>query len=352
MRRSFLILSAFIAASMLQMPPVIADGQGLSIGVEIKSGDSGNSDIGSTRNLWMAVGQGNTLYRKFVVEGSPKYNLRVIPEIHEMLFINDVPSYSSKFSPANDWVKFQEQFPTDFIVKAGKKKQFTMAITPPFDIPDQIVNAYLVVRVEAVDKQGNALSPNQGANVPLRAQLATPMWLGIGNPKQYKMNFRVNEIAGVKYGGNKYLRVFGQNDGKSPIAPWGRVQMKSLDFDLPTQGPFEFYTFGVKAQTPFNFDVEIPKNMGEGNWTIYVELRQGNYLVNKTFIENLEFKKVEGSNDTLVKESSLSIGEYSNVFLPLAGIMLLLFGYWKTQQSNRRLKHELALAQRPPDDSV
>jgi hypothetical protein len=352
MRTLVSLFTAIVLVLSGQHSDVFAD-EGLSIGVDIKTGDSGNSDIGATRNLWIAVQQGNTIYRDFTVVGSKKYNLKVIPEITQMLFVNDKPTFSTELSPANSWIKFQEQFMTDFVVKAGKTKRFTMAITPPFDISDQIFDAYLVIRVEAVDEKGRPLTAETGASVPLKAQLATPMWLGVGNPKKYRLNVKINDIQGVRYGGKKYLRIYAQNNGRSPIAPQGRIQLKNLDFQMPSHDPYEFYTFGVKPRTPFSFDVEMDKEMPRGKWSVLAELRQGNYIVTKNFRKNITFKTLDRLDGDNPETASMGIGQYSNLLFPLIGLVLVALAFWRMQTSNKRLKRELSIVgRRPPDDST
>lgn len=355
MRHKLISVLYIILALGLSLIPQDVRAEGLGVSVRILPGESGSGDIGTTRNLWLAVGQGNTIYREFVVKGSKDFDVKVIPKINQLDYVNGEAVFSPEFSPINDWVKFEEQFPTDFIVRAKKEKRFTMAITPPFDFPDQILEAYLVIRVEPVDKNGNALSRSGGASVPLQAQMATPMWLGVGNPKKYRLNFRIDDVAGVKYDEKKYIRVYGTNKGKSPIAPNGNLQMKSLDFEMPTQGPFPFYTFGVKPDTKFSFDVPVDNKLVKGNWLTYVVLKQGNYIVTKSISKSIKFRTIKKLNqiEDRANDYQFAIGDYTNLILPTLGIGLIVFAYWRTVNSNRRLKRELALVKSsPPDDSV
>jgi hypothetical protein len=121
------------------------------------------------------------------------------------------------------------------------------------------------------------------------ARVAQPVFVGVGDYEDFIVNFEIADVDGIKNFQDKFLRVYLDNQGKTPISPSGQLQLKNMDFEQGTLGPFPFYSATIFPDSKAFIDVPIPSSVNPGKWKIFVSASQGNVTETREFEKNLTF---------------------------------------------------------------
>jgi hypothetical protein len=163
-----------------------------------------------------------------------------------------------------------------------------MKIAPPKDAKSGSYEAYLIVNASdpGVYKSSGKITE---AVIKNSARVAQPVFVGVGDYEDFVVNFEITDVDGIKNFQDKFLRVYLDNQGKTPISPSGQLQLKNMDFEQGTLGPFPFYSATISPDSKAFIDVPIPSSVNPGKWKIFVSASQGNVTETREFEKNLTF---------------------------------------------------------------
>jgi hypothetical protein len=199
--------------------------------------------------------------------------------------IDGEPAISNDASEILPWVEFSEN---NFILRKNQSKTVTMKIAPPKDSKSGSYEAYLIVSASDPSTYKSSGKVTE-AVIKNSARVAQPVFVGVGNYEDFIVNFEIIDVDGIKNFQDKFLRVYLDNQGKTPISPSGQLQLKNMDFEQGTLGPFPFYSATISPDSKVFIDVPIPSSVNPGKWKIFVSASQGNVTETREFEKNLTF---------------------------------------------------------------
>jgi hypothetical protein len=203
----------------------------------------------------------------------------------KLQLIDGEPAISNDASEILPWVEFSEN---NFILRKNQSKTVTMKIAPPKDSKSGSYEAYLIVSASDPSTYKSSGKVTE-AVIKNSARVAQPVFVGVGNYEDFIVNFEIIDVDGIKNFQDKFLRVYLDNQGKTPISPSGQLQLKNMDFEQGTLGPFPFYSATISPDSKVFIDVPIPSSVNPGNWKIFVSASQGNVTETREFEKNLTF---------------------------------------------------------------
>lgn len=284
--RCVLALALFGAFNFQSVNLAAANGN-LGVGLRVIPGGSGTTESGLTGNtkLWFVVKQGETFSRDLLLTGSSTLDQKVSLSLVQLARVDGEPSVTNVVSEVSPWVIYSKN---DFILKKNDVANVRISVSPPVDLKSSSFEAYLVVTASGLE----SITKDDGitkAVIKNSARVAQPVFIGVGNYEDFKINFEIKDVDGIKNSDGKFIRVFIDNQGKTPISPSGTVQIKNLDFEQAAIGPFEFYSATIAPKSKAFIDVPIPSAVNPGNWKIFVRATQGSVTETSEFTKNLTF---------------------------------------------------------------
>ncbi len=280
--QTFLAILLFVSGNINYSAVAVGD---LSVGLRVVPKSQTGSDISSNTKLWFVVKQGDRSSRELVLTGSSSLDQVIKFSLVNLQRVDGEPAISNELSKLDKWATFSEN---GFILKRNQSRVITMEISPPTDIQSESIEAYLVV--SASDAK---LSKSSGeiteALIRNSARVAQPVFVGVGNYEDFKVDFEITDVDGIKTLRDRFIRVFIGNKGRTPISPSGQIQLKSLDFEQGTLGPYSFYSATIGPDSKAYIDVPVPNTVTPGKWRIFVRASQGNVTETREFEKNLTF---------------------------------------------------------------
>jgi hypothetical protein len=320
-RYRVLILAIFCLVASTFTGRASADELGVGLQILPEPSNSVAGAITNNNKLWFALQKGQKVDRRIQITGSKYSDVRATLELFAAQRVNDELTFSEELSTANDWISFSEN---NFIVKKGEQKMVTVTMTIPDDQADQTLEAYLGLTVESTSPHPAVGSG--GAAVPQIARVAQPVFIAVGEADALKVDFDIKSVRGMLLGNQKYLVIEIRNNGRTPIDPNGIVQLKNLDFESTTLGPYKYFVPSIPPTTTANVQVAVPDEVLEGKYRIFVSARQGYLIIERQFDVDLEFR-----------EMATIAWEYVLPFV--AGIALLFYALrsWRSPRRKSRM---------------
>ena len=278
-----LLLTTFIGSTLFL--PQMAIAGDLGVGLRVIPKSSTSSQISGNTKLWFVVKQNDVTTRELVVSGSNSMDQLVKFSLAKLQRIDGEPAISNDASEILPWVEFSEN---NFILRKNQSKTVTMKIAPPKDSKSGSYEAYLIVSASDPSTYKSSGKVTE-AVIKNSARVAQPVFVGVGNYEDFIVNFEIIDVDGVKNFQDKFLRVYLDNQGKTPISPSGQLQLKNMDFEQGTLGPFPFYSATISPDSKVFIDVPIPSSVNPGKWKIFVSASQGNVTETREFEKNLTF---------------------------------------------------------------
>jgi hypothetical protein len=278
------LLFTTLVGSTLFLPHQATAGD-LGVGLRVIPSSSASSQISGNTKLWFVVKQNDMTTRELVVSGSNSMDQLVKLSLAKLQRIDGEPAISNDASEIMPWVEFSEN---NFILRKNQSKTVTMKIAPPKDSKSGSYEAYLIVNASdpiAYKSSGKVTE----AVIKNSARVAQPVFVGVGNYEDFIVNFEIIDVDGIKNFQDKFLRVYLDNQGKTPISPNGQLQLKNMDFEQGTLGPFPFYSATISPDSKVFIDVPIPSSVNPGKWKIFVSASQGNVTETREFEKNFTF---------------------------------------------------------------
>jgi hypothetical protein len=293
----------------LAMPTVAAEGN-LGLSLQILQGDSSSSGIESNTRLWFVVEPGKSKSRTFIVKSTSAISEKITLSIDAVKRVNGQSQLAiGENSPIEGWVSFGTN---DFVLAPKAIKGIVMTITVPVDEDINSFSAMLLVKASAVSDQES----KDAYSVPGAAQIAAPIFLGVGTEDEFVTEFEIKDVFGVNTTEGKALRVEIKNNGKTPVSILGDVQVSGITFQTDTLGPFNYETETIAPGESKYADAIVGDQIVEGKWRIYITASQGAITETREFEKNIIYT---GSNSLFPFLIRVAIGVIS--------LLLLLWAY-------------------------
>ncbi len=291
------------------MPTVAAEGN-LGLSLQILQGDSSKSGLESNTRLWFVVEPGTSKSRTFIVQSTAAVSEKISLSIGAVKRVNGQSQLAiGETSPIESWVSFNTN---DFILAPKALKKIVMTFTVPVDEDVNSFSAMLLVKASGVSNQES----KDAYSVPGAAQIAAPIFLGVGTEDEFITEFEIKDIFGVETTEGKVLRVEIKNNGKTPVSILGDVQVTGITFQTDTLGPFNYETETIAPGESKFADAIVGDQIVEGKWRIYITASQGAITETREFEKNITYT---GSNSLFPLLIRVAIGVIS--------LLLLLWAY-------------------------
>jgi hypothetical protein len=304
--------------------PQHATGGDLGVGLRVIPKSSATSQISGNTKLWFVVKQNDATTRELVVSGSNSMDQLVKLSLAKLQRVDGEPAISNDESEITPWVEFSEN---NFILRKNQSKTITMKIAPPKDAKSGSYEAYLIVNASDPSAYKSSGEVTE-AVIKNSARVAQPVFVGVGNYEDFIVNFEIVDVDGIKNFQDKFLRVLLENKGRTPISPSGQLQLKNMDFEQGTLGPFPFYSATISPDSKAFIDVPIPSSVNPGNWKIFVRASQGNVTETREFEKNLTFTNRFNF-----------LGAAIRVIALVLGLVLALWAYRTLRPRRDRVTH-------------
>jgi hypothetical protein len=279
------VISVSSLLGLTLLLPNLATAGDLGVGLRVVPNSSTNSQISGNTKLWFVVKQNDATSRELVLSGSNSMDQQVRLSLVKLQRIDGEPAISNEASDIAPWIAFSEN---NFVLRKNQSKSITMKIAPPTDAKSGSYEAYLIVSASDAKAYKSSGEVTE-AVIKNSARVAQPVFVGVGNYEDFVVNFEIADVDGVKTLQDKFIRVFLDNKGKTPISPSGQIQLKNMDFEQGTLGPFPFYSATISPDSKAYIDVQVPNTVNPGNWKLFVRASQGNVTETREFEKNLTF---------------------------------------------------------------
>lgn len=290
MKKRLLIcaLLAFIGISQVAMISP-ARAESLGIGITIVP-DPTSPTLNSNSNLWFGGEAGKQLQRKVIVTSASTIDQLVVFSLLDLVIVDGEEFVDSQSeSDKSSWLKVS---PNNFVLAPGSGQEVTLTLTIPEDAEDEASISFL--RIQASDAAGfdpNSEDAGTGTKAVLAGAAAVDIetWIGVGDALLLIPKFEFLPPRGIIRDGKKYIRSGFQNRGLVPLLVTGELTLNDQTFAGRTFGPYEYQASGIEENQQGTFEVEVPEEVQEGPWQIYITARMGNVRENRLFTLNLTF---------------------------------------------------------------
>ena len=309
-----LAITVLLISLVFPLFPIEASAGNLGVGLRVLPGGDGSSNTEITGNtkLWFVVKQGASFSRELILTGSSSVDQKINLSLVQLARVDGEPSVTDVKSEILPWVTFSDN---DFLLKRNTSSNVILTVSPPTNIKSSAFEAYLIVTASGLE---TATKDDGVTKAVLKnsARVAQPVFVGVGSYEEFKIDFEIKDVEGKKTSTEKFLRIYLDNRGKTPISPSGQVQLKNMDFEQGTIGPLNFYASTIQPKSKAFVDVILPPEVNPGNWKIFVRATQGSITVTREFDKNLTFTNSFGLFFILIR-----------LIILLAGIALSLWIY-------------------------
>ncbi len=302
-------LLTIIFSLFFVMPTVAAEGN-LGLSLQILQGDSSNSGLESNTRLWFVVEPGTSKSRKFIVQSSAGISEKISISIGALKRVNGKSQLAiGEVSPIKSWASFSAN---EFVLTPRGSKEINITFAVPEDEEIGSYAAMLLVKASSVSTK-ESIDPYR---VPGAAQIAAPIFLGVGTEDEFVTEFEIEDVFGVNTTEGRALRVEIKNNGKTPVSILGDVQVSGITFQTDTLGPFDYETETIAPGESKFADAIVGDQIVEGKWRIYITASQGAITETREFEKNIIYT---GSNSLFPFLIRVAIGVIS--------LLLLLWAY-------------------------
>lgn len=291
------------------MPTVAAEGN-LGLSLQILQGDSSKSGLESNTRLWFVVEPGKSKSRTFIVQSTAAVSEKISLSIGAVKRVNGQSQLAiGETSPIENWVSFDTN---DFVIAPKADKKIVMTLTVPVDENINSFSAMLLVKASSFSNQKS----KDAYSVPGAAQIAAPIFLGVGTEDEFITEFEIKDVFGVDTTEGKALRVEIKNNGKTPVSILGDVQVTGITFQTDTLGPFNYETETIAPGESKFADAIVGDQIVEGKWRIYITASQGAITETREFEKNITYTATNSLLPLLIR-----------VAIGIISILLLLWVY-------------------------
>jgi hypothetical protein len=316
--------------ALFQLAPLNAHAENLGLTLQIIQGQSSKSGIEDNTRLWFVIEPGSSKSRRVIVKSTSNVAEKVSISIGAVKRVNGESQLAlGEVSQTKQWATFSEQ---NFILSPRGEKEISVG----FSIPkSENVNSYaamLLVKATSLQSTSKTLE----YSVPGAAQIAAPIFLGVGTEDEFITSFEIKSVSGKNTVQGKSLRVEIKNSGKTPVSIQGDVQAMGLTFKTGTVGPFYYQTETIAPGETKFADALVGESISESKWKIYVTATQGQVTESREF-------EVEVNYSGSVNLFSLLL----KIIIPLAFLLLLYWSFQVLRSSRVRKVAQIAEVTNP-----
>jgi len=302
-----------------QLAPLSAQAENLGLTLQILQGKATNSGIEDNTRLWFVVEPGSAKFRQVIVKSTSNVAEKVSISIGAVKRVNGESQLAlGEVSPTEKWATFSEQ---NFILSPRSEREISVG----FSIPkSENVNSYaamLLVKATSLQSTSKTLE----YSVPGAAQIAAPIFLGVGTEDEFITTFEIKSVRGKNTVQGKSLRVEIKNSGKTPVSIQGDVQAMGITFKTGTVGPFYYQTETIAPGETKFADALVGESISESKWKIYVTATQGQVTESREFEVDIDYS---GSGNILLV--------VFKILIPLAFLILLYWSFRVLKSSRAR----------------
>ena len=309
-KNTLLSIAFALVFSMCQVPPTSAAQGNLGLSLQILQGDSSKSGLESNTRLWFVVEPGKSKSRTFIVQSTTAISEKISISIGAVKRVDGQSQLAiGEVSPVEKWASFSSN---DFVLGPRAAKEIVMTFSVP---ANEDINSYAAMLL--IKASGNSEQETKDAySVPGAAQIAAPIFLGVGTEDEFVTEFEIQDVFGVNTTNGKALRVEIKNNGKTPVSILGDVQVSGITFQTDTLGPFNYETETIAPGESKFADAMVGDQIVEGKWRIYITASQGAITETREFEKDITFT---GSNSLIPLLIRIAIG--------VSSLLLLLWVY-------------------------
>lgn len=315
-----IFLCFLLLASANQKVFAAKDSLGLSANV-LQSQDSASA-IGANSSLWYLLKPGTSTVRQISVRSLANVPMVVSSKIGYGVYLNGIAEFDeSKKTPASKWITFSE--PT-FTLGVGATRiiSLTMNIPKETQIGTNLATLFI---------NGAALRPvrqSSGYAVAGQARVAIPMFIGVGTIAEIATSFTIDGTRIYNEQGARFAAIKITNNGKTPIAPSGSIEIQNVSGDIKFDKPVVLYSKTLIPRESGLITVRIPTAIPNGKWLFKESLAQG------AFAQSKEVKVALTTPSIFTRTNGIRFGLF------LLSVLILIIGLTRRRKTSPTPKQE------------
>ena len=268
-----------------------ADGLGISVAVVPYVDENGLSGGGNDR-LWFPIEPGQTAIREIRITSYSDLRQLVSIQTFDFVTENGVRSTDfSKPSAISEWI--DKETTEGVLIEPGETITMAIAVSVPSAATERAYEGTLrVIATEFDDPADAEAEENEGgvkAIVKGAVAIDLSYWVGVGDVLALLPSFDIADIEGVLIEDVKYLRVYFDNTGLSPLRLRGSAQFSDPQFVERVYEPAIYISAEISAGERGFADVLIDQEIVDGNWNVFVLAEQDGIRQTKLFEGNIRF---------------------------------------------------------------
>lgn len=328
-----------------------ATGLGLVISFE----PTGETDAESSGRIWGGGEAGTSFTRVMNIQSlSTDTTQEISFEINDQITENDTSfiDYNTR-SRIADWIAFEPASP---VIKPGESLRVTVTFTIPPGARDGAFNANIrTFSTAAFDLDAEDSNAGTQAVIGTRLALDARVWLGVGDALALAPKFDIAGVDGALINQEKFVRVFFENTGISPVAPVGRFQLSDPNFVDRVFDPVDFRMPEIRGGEVAYTDIPVPADLEDGFFRVFVTAQYEEVRITRLFEANLVF---DDPNNLSIPDLALRIAGFVLAALGLVFGVRLIRGEKGKENAVRKPRNRPSRLLRgkalptPPEESL
>lgn len=259
------------------------------LGIFISFGQSGETDAEASGRIWGGGEAGSSFQRTMVIESLSTDTEQAISfEVNDQVTENDT-SFIDFGTPSRitDWVAFEPAAP---VLGPGEKVEVTITFNIPAGTNDGAFNANIRTFSSAAAPADLADSgAGTQAVIGTRLAIDAKVWVGVGDALALAPIFDIVGVDGALINEEKFVRVFFENTGISPVQPEGRMQLSDPNFVDRIFEPVDFTVPLLQGGEIAFVDIPVAAELEDGLFRVFVTAQSGEVRITRLFEATLIF---------------------------------------------------------------
>lgn len=274
-----------VAMTFAITPVASASGLGIVISFE----QTGETDAEASGRIWGGGEAGTSFQRVMRIQSLSTDT----PQLISFQLNDQVTEDGNSFidfnasSRINDWVVFEPASP---VIAPGESIEVTITFSIPPGTNDGAFNANIRTFSSAA-AGADVADSDAGTQAVIGTRLAidAKVWLGVGDALALAPVFDIIGVDGALIDEDKFVRVFFENTGISPVQPSGRMQLSDPNFVDRVFEPVDFSVPELQGGEIQFVDIPVPADLEDGFFRVFVTAQSGEVRITRLFEANLVF---------------------------------------------------------------
>ena len=269
-------------------------------------------------SLTLIAEPGGENYREVVLTNNSPKRMTLSLALANSKSTDGVLSIDDETEPAiAPYVSFSED---PVLLESGSVKTVRISLSTPQETTPFSQTSYLLISTEAKSPQSEAGQGVQ-AFLPIVNRVAYPVFVGIGDYRDFDTNFSLDSIDFTMSPEGKTANVWITNTGKLDLPIEGFIKFQDDAFAGQVFGPYNFKQSTIPPESSAFVSIAIPDDIIESRWRIFVQAESNNVTKTNIFVEDVSF-------------SSMSVGStVTYIFIFVISVLALV---WSVRQFRRR----------------